>query len=142
MTRLLNTPIIGPSAKTVASSWIDMLAGLSGLYIFKTPPCFWAHATSAVNITRNNEPAAANPRRFRLISVRLPWLLRGRLVPYFVGNPNQTFHPTPVTPEPFPAPRQKCRSEFTIDRSKRQDGGLRTARKFTFAPQSITAPMT
>src|SRR5713226_4610885 len=29
MTRLLKTPIIGPSAAKVASSWIDMLAGLS-----------------------------------------------------------------------------------------------------------------
>ena len=29
MTRLLKTPIIGPSAAIVASSWIDMLAGLS-----------------------------------------------------------------------------------------------------------------
>src|SRR6184192_1972360 len=36
ITRLLNTPIIGPSATKVASSWIDMLAGLSGLYIFRT----------------------------------------------------------------------------------------------------------
>src|SRR5215472_6809094 len=44
---LLNTPIIGPSAKTVASSWIDMLAGLSGLYIRNIPPCFCANAASA-----------------------------------------------------------------------------------------------
>src|SRR5207302_5411560 len=29
MTRLLKTPIIGPRAAKVASSWIDMLAGLS-----------------------------------------------------------------------------------------------------------------
>src|SRR5947207_15733881 len=29
MTRLLKTPIAGRSAKTVTSSWIDMLAGLS-----------------------------------------------------------------------------------------------------------------
>ena len=27
---------------TVASSWIDMFAGLSGLYIFITLPAFWA----------------------------------------------------------------------------------------------------
>src|SRR6201982_451468 len=81
MTRLLNTPIIGPSAKTVASSWIDMLAGLSGLYIFKMPPCFWAKASSAANIARNNAPAAANPRRFRFIPVYLPWLSRARPPP-------------------------------------------------------------
>jgi hypothetical protein len=29
VTRLLNTPIIGRCEKTVTSSWIDMLAGLS-----------------------------------------------------------------------------------------------------------------
>src|SRR6266481_1710110 len=40
MTRLLKTPIIGRWAKTVASSWIDMLAGLSRLYAVNTPPCF------------------------------------------------------------------------------------------------------
>src|SRR6185437_11502562 len=55
-----------------------MLAGLSGLYIFRMPPCFWANATSAANIARNNEPAAANPRRFRFISVYLPRLSRVR----------------------------------------------------------------
>src|SRR5205814_6037057 len=46
-TRLLNTPIIGPSATNVASSWIDMLAGLSGEYIFMMPPGFWADAGPA-----------------------------------------------------------------------------------------------
>src|SRR5439155_22665411 len=86
MTRLLNTSIIGPSAKTVASSWIDMLAGLSGLYIFRMPPCFWANAASAANIARDNEPAAANPRRLRFISVHLPWLSRGRPVPSWLGS--------------------------------------------------------
>jgi hypothetical protein len=40
MTRLLKTPIIGRSAKTVASSRIDMLAGLSTVYIFRMPPAF------------------------------------------------------------------------------------------------------
>src|SRR6516225_7756630 len=76
ITRLLNTPIIGRSEMIVASSWIDMLAGLSGLYIFRMPPCFWANPASAANIARNSEPAAANPCRFRFISVYLPWLRR------------------------------------------------------------------
>jgi peptide/nickel transport system substrate-binding protein len=35
MTRLLNTPIIGPREMTVASSRTDMLAGLSGRYILR-----------------------------------------------------------------------------------------------------------
>ena len=79
MTRLLKTPIIGRRCETiVASSWIDMLAGLSGLYIFRMPPCFWANAASVVNIVRNNEPTAANPCRFRFISVYLPWLSQVR----------------------------------------------------------------
>src|SRR5258707_7336014 len=50
MTRLLNTPIIGPSAKTVDSSWIDMLAGLSGLYILMMPPLFLGHTGPAAAI--------------------------------------------------------------------------------------------
>src|SRR5215470_15552268 len=49
-TRLLNTPIIGPSATNVASSWIDMLAGLSGLYILRVPPGFWANAGPVRNV--------------------------------------------------------------------------------------------
>ena len=36
--RLLNTPIIGPTAKTVASSRMDMLAGLSGKWTLRMPP--------------------------------------------------------------------------------------------------------
>ena len=86
MTRLLKTPIIGRRCETiVASSWIDMLAGLSGLYIFRMPPCFWANAASAANIARDNEPAAANARRFRFISVYLPWLSAGSSGPSLVG---------------------------------------------------------
>ena len=44
ITRLLNTAIIGRSATTVVSSWIDMLAGLSMIYCLRMPPCFWASA--------------------------------------------------------------------------------------------------
>src|SRR5215468_4430463 len=58
MIRLLNTPIIGPWAKTVASSRIDMLAGLSGLYILRMPPCFWANAVPLPNITISSALAA------------------------------------------------------------------------------------
>ena len=38
------TPIIGRSATTVVSSWIDMLAGLSMMYCLRMPPLFWAAA--------------------------------------------------------------------------------------------------
>ena len=38
MTRLLNTPIIGPSTAIVDSSWIDMLAGLVINGIRNVPP--------------------------------------------------------------------------------------------------------
>src|SRR6202008_4876417 len=40
MTRLLNTPINGPCEVSVASSRIDMVGGLSGLYILRMPPRF------------------------------------------------------------------------------------------------------
>src|SRR6266446_3101658 len=49
MTRLLKTPIIGRSAETVASSWIDMLAGLSGLYSLRMPPGFCACAAAVTH---------------------------------------------------------------------------------------------
>ena len=69
MTRLLNTPIIGRSETIVASSWIDMLAGLSGLYIFKTPPVFCA-ATGPVALTMTSKVTAiANAPRNGFISV-------------------------------------------------------------------------
>src|SRR5262249_22524277 len=69
ITRLLKTPIIGPSAKTVASSWIDILAGLSGLYIFRIPPDFSAHAGSAIDSAISQPPVATNARVLRFISI-------------------------------------------------------------------------
>ena len=72
MTRLLKTPIIGRSETIVASSWIDMLAGLSGSYIFRMPPGFWANAGSATTAASNGA-ATANARRYRVISVHLPF---------------------------------------------------------------------
>src|SRR5690348_18459210 len=42
ITRLLNTPIIGPNVEIVDSSWIDMLAGLSRCGILRMPPDFCA----------------------------------------------------------------------------------------------------
>jgi hypothetical protein len=71
MTRLLNTPIIGPSATNVASSKIDMLAGLSGSYILRMPPAFWADADSAATATSNDVATATAPRS-RFIFVYLP----------------------------------------------------------------------
>src|ERR1700730_17703414 len=79
MTRLLNTPIIGPSAKNVISSWIDMLAGLSRLYIFKMPPGYWANAGSGAKAARNHA-AIANAVRYRFISVHLPFAVMSPIV--------------------------------------------------------------
>src|ERR1700746_2053724 len=85
-----------------------MLAGLSGLYIFKIPPCFWAHATSAVNIARNNEPAAENPRRFRFI--RVPPLAFARSSgPFFLGILNEACSRTLLSQAHCRALVQKCR---------------------------------
>src|SRR5262249_19359605 len=44
ITRLLNTPIIGIEVEMVASSWIDMLGGLSRCRTCKVPPDFCANA--------------------------------------------------------------------------------------------------
>ena len=76
MTRLLNTPIIGPWANMVVSSRIDMLAGLSGVYIFRMPPAFWADAGSAATPTR---AAISNAPRYGFISVHLRSFSRGPL---------------------------------------------------------------
>ena len=67
MTRLLNTPIIGPRAAIVDSSWIDMLAGLSPEGIRRIPPGFWAKAEPLSHRLASNPPAAAKLRRFAFI---------------------------------------------------------------------------
>src|SRR5437879_2682752 len=50
MTRLLNTPIIGPSVAIVDSSWIDILAGLVPSGIRRMPPDFCASAGAAPRV--------------------------------------------------------------------------------------------
>src|SRR5215472_15479358 len=67
--QIVEHPIIGPSANTVASSRIDMLAGLSGLNILRMPPCFWASATSPHDTVISTALAAAAARSLRAISV-------------------------------------------------------------------------
>src|SRR5712671_5978740 len=67
MTRLLNTPIIGLWVAAVASSWIDMLAGLSKWGIFRMPPGFWANAVCPMDNASDSAPAAARTRRSRFI---------------------------------------------------------------------------
>jgi hypothetical protein len=62
MTRLLKTAIIGCKAARVDSSWIDIEAGLSKCWIFKTPLFFCAEAGPALDSTSNNDPAAATHR--------------------------------------------------------------------------------
>src|SRR5262249_19936783 len=47
MTRLLKTPIIGPWPAMVASSWIDMLAGLSKKNPSSVPPGLGGHGGPA-----------------------------------------------------------------------------------------------
>jgi hypothetical protein len=65
----LKTPIIGRWAKGAVSSWVDMLAGLSGVYIFSMPPCFWANAVPPAEIAISNALAATAARRFSIISL-------------------------------------------------------------------------
>src|SRR6516165_1870373 len=61
-------PIIGRLTAPVASSCIDMLAGLSKCDICITPPDLCATATGAAPNPSSNAPAAANPPRFRFIA--------------------------------------------------------------------------
>src|SRR6266446_6710258 len=60
MTRLLNTPIIGPSVAIVDSSWIDMLAGLVPSGIRRMPPDFCATAGAAPRVATKSA-VATNP---------------------------------------------------------------------------------
>src|SRR5215471_2094546 len=62
MTRLLKTPIIGRLTAPVASSCIDMLAGLSKCDIRRIPPCFCANAASLTDVARSSKPTAASKR--------------------------------------------------------------------------------
>src|SRR5438132_4082592 len=62
-TRLLTTAITGRVATGVASSWIDMLAGLSIIYCRRMPPCFCANAGVMVDIAISTPPATARARR-------------------------------------------------------------------------------
>jgi hypothetical protein len=48
---------------------MDMLAGLSGVYILRIPPDFWAIAVPSAAIAINNTPAVAAARRLGLISL-------------------------------------------------------------------------
>jgi hypothetical protein len=67
MTRLLKTPISGPCEVSVASSRIDMVGGLSGLYILRMPPRFWANAVPLLEIAISNATVAAAARRLNAI---------------------------------------------------------------------------
>src|ERR1700736_237526 len=63
MTRLLNTPIIGPSTAIVDSSWIDIEAGLVSSGIRKMPPDFCAKAGAAPRVAANNARATIPTHR-------------------------------------------------------------------------------
>src|SRR3954451_5135308 len=81
MTRLLKTPIIGPSTAIVDSSWIDIEAGLVISGIRNVPPVFWASAveTTAAQLSATN-PAAHNRRRKNIVSLPEVAALREPLV--------------------------------------------------------------
>ena len=96
MTRLFNTPIIGRSATTVVSSWIDIEAGLSMMYCRRMPPDFWAAAVTAnqpENSDRNRRAKDAALRRHRSFPPGRSTRDRSRLA----GLRNDS---TPVAPRP------------------------------------------
>ena len=68
MTRLLKTPIIGPSTAIVDSSWIDMLAGLVIAGIRRMPPDFCASAGAAPKPASRATAAAAQDLTHRRIA--------------------------------------------------------------------------
>src|SRR5215510_10926449 len=57
ITRLLNTPIIGPWPAMVDSSWIDREGGLSKNCSLSTPPDFCAHAEPSGRASSSAMPA-------------------------------------------------------------------------------------
>src|SRR5436853_5279566 len=57
MIRLLNTPIIGPSAAIVDSSWIDIEAGLVTNGMRRMPPDFSAAAVPAAVVASSSAAA-------------------------------------------------------------------------------------
>src|SRR6266568_5803601 len=69
MTRLLNTAIIGLSANAVASSRIDIEAGLSGLNIRRMPPGFCACAGLLARNAQSRAPTMARYRRQGFIAL-------------------------------------------------------------------------
>jgi hypothetical protein len=71
MTRLLKRPIIGRLTAPVASSCIDIEAGLSKCDMIRTPPDFCASAIGAASAS-DTANAAANPPRFRVIAHTSP----------------------------------------------------------------------
>jgi hypothetical protein len=85
---LSKTPIIGPWAASVASSWIDMLAGLSKKYILRTPPCFCARAELPTINASGNSHATAKLGRYRFIALssRVHLRLAGSTAIFFVGR--------------------------------------------------------
>jgi hypothetical protein len=57
-----------------------MLAGLSGLYIFRTPPVFWANAGPVAAEQRSNGAAIANALGYRIFFVYLPFAVTRSIV--------------------------------------------------------------
>ena len=67
----MNTPIIGIEVDNVASSRIDMLAGLSRWYTFSVPPGFCAKAGLPALRTKSRRPAA-RIARMSMCTLRRP----------------------------------------------------------------------
>src|SRR5438067_7743827 len=70
ITRLLNTPIIGPSTTIVDSSWIDTLAMLVPSGILRTPPDFCAKAGWLAHRPPSAPHATNKLRSFAFICLR------------------------------------------------------------------------
>src|SRR6266566_9423356 len=120
MTRLLKTPIIGRSATTVVSSWIDMLAGLSMMYWRRMPPDFCAAAGEAMPIASKVSVApmyACTDRAMFPPRPAQPLVLPG-FSPY-----SRVSRVRPASSEREPSTPQSARGNPDFRRSRECNGG-------------------
>src|SRR5215472_11644036 len=81
MTRLLNTPIVTRWPIGFTPSSIDMLGGLSQMYIVRKPPRFCAETVPLAEIAISNALAAAAARRFISCPPFRAFICRARRLP-------------------------------------------------------------
>src|SRR6266550_1064255 len=80
----------GMTVELVASSWIDVLGGLSRWYIFSTPPLFCASATPLEHTTAATKPPSRIIGRIVISSLSRRVSSRSVAGPVYIGEGNAT----------------------------------------------------